>query len=225
MAQPIAYKDLVARLKAEIQTARIKASLSANVHLLVLYWKMGKAIADQEEAEGWGTKVVTQLANDLRSEFPDMKGISPRNLRYMRDFAVAFPGFLQQPAAKPQSGKILQDPLAKPGENTILQPAVAKLGEEAILQQAVAKITWSHNVVLLDRVKNPGERLFYAEQTAAHGWSRNMLVHQIESGLYHRKGAAVTNFETTLPQPQSDLAWDSKAYRPNRIPANRNLAC
>ena len=90
MVPPIAYKDLVAQLKAEIKSARIKASLSANVHLLVLYWKMGKVIADQEETEGWGTKVVTQLSQDLRSEFPDMKGISPRNLRYMRDFAVAF---------------------------------------------------------------------------------------------------------------------------------------
>lgn len=60
------YTDLVTRLKNEIQSARIKAALSANAHLLALYWKIGKAIAEQEALEGWGTKVVEQLAKDLR---------------------------------------------------------------------------------------------------------------------------------------------------------------
>lgn len=65
------------------------------MHLLALYWKIGKAVVEQEASEGWGTKVVEQLAKDLRSEFPDMKGISPRNLRYMRDFTGANPQFVQ----------------------------------------------------------------------------------------------------------------------------------
>src|SRR5689334_9491284 len=104
MTAPKNYTDLVKSLKLEIQSARIKASLAANVHLLALYWKMGKAIAEQETAEGWGAKVVAQLAKDLRSEFPDMKGISPRNLRYMRGFAVAYPDFLQAPLAKSKAG-------------------------------------------------------------------------------------------------------------------------
>jgi predicted nuclease of restriction endonuclease-like (RecB) superfamily len=215
------YTVLVRQLKEEIHSARIRASLSANVHLLVLYWKIGKAILQSQEAEGWGAKVIDNLAKDLRSEFPDMKGISSRNLKYMRSFAEAYPEFVQVPPAQKEKNQIVQEPLAKKGKGKFVQPPVAQTGnkqfvqplvaqfnQEEILQQAVAKITWSHNVVLLDRVKNLEERLFYAQQAAEHGWSRNILVHQIESGLYKRKGAAITNFHTTLPKPQSDLAHE-----------------
>lgn len=78
--------------------------------------------------------------------------------------------------------------------------------EEEFVQQVVGQIPWGHNVVLLGKVKDAGEREWYARQTVEHGWSRNVLVHQIESGLYRRQGRAITNFERTLPAPQSDLA-------------------
>ena len=75
-------------------------------------------------------------------------------------------------------------------------------------QQAVGQIPWGHNIVLLTRLDDPAERLWYAARTVEHGWSRAVLVHQIESGLHARQGQAVTNFERTLPHPQSDLARD-----------------
>jgi predicted nuclease of restriction endonuclease-like (RecB) superfamily len=106
------------------------------------------------------------LAHDLHVEFPDMGGLSPRNLKYMRAFAEAWP----------------------------------------IVQQPVAQLPWGHNVRLLDHVKDSGERLWYAHAAIQNGWSRNVLVMQIESGLYRRQGKAVTNFQTTLPKPLSDLA-------------------
>jgi predicted nuclease of restriction endonuclease-like (RecB) superfamily len=74
------------------------------------------------------------------------------------------------------------------------------------VQQLVAQIPWGHNVRLLDHVKSADERRWYIEQTIANGWSRNVLVLQIESGLYRRQGRALTNFQRVLPQPQSDLA-------------------
>lgn len=79
-------------------------------------------------------------------------------------------------------------------------------GDETILQQVAAKIPWFHNCILLDKVKDDAERLWYAQHTVEHGWSRNVLVHQIESNLYARQGKAITNFERALPSPQSDLA-------------------
>lgn len=85
--------------------------------------------------------------------------------------------------------------------------AEAYPGDE-IGQQAVGQIPWGHNIVLLTRVDDPAERLWYAARTVEHGWSRAVLVHQIESGLFARQGQAVTNFERTLPRPQSDLARD-----------------
>ncbi|MEX2609163.1 MAG: PDDEXK nuclease domain-containing protein [Gemmatimonadota bacterium] len=78
--------------------------------------------------------------------------------------------------------------------------------DEAIVQQAVAQIAWGHNVVLLDKLENREDRLWYAAQALEHGWSRNVLVHQIESRLHLRQGRAITNFDATLPSPQSDLA-------------------
>jgi len=175
------------------------------VHLLVLYWKMGKAILQHQQAEGWGAKIIDNLAKDLRSEFPDMKGISPRNLKYMRAFAEAYPQFVQQAAAQ-IAGKIAQQPVRQLAKEQIVQVPLAQLEGPEIVQAPLAQITWYHHITLLDKVKDPDERLFYIQQTAENGWSRNVMVHQIESGLYKRKGAAVTNFEATLPQPQSDLA-------------------
>jgi len=78
--------------------------------------------------------------------------------------------------------------------------------DEAIVQEALGQITWYHNVALLEKLKADEERLWYARQTVEHGWSRNVLVHQIESGLYRRMGGAITNFDRALPPPQSDLA-------------------
>ena len=78
--------------------------------------------------------------------------------------------------------------------------------DESIVQEVLAQITWYHNLALMEKVKTLNERLWYIEQTIEQGWNRNVLVHQIESGLYHRQSKAITNFERTLPQPQSDLA-------------------
>jgi predicted nuclease of restriction endonuclease-like (RecB) superfamily len=75
-----------------------------------------------------------------------------------------------------------------------------------LVQQVVAEIPWGHHVRLLDRTKDPQERLWYIQQTVAHGWSRNVLLHQLESDLYHRRGSAPNNFDRTLPAPQSELA-------------------
>src|SRR6266566_2507890 len=80
--------------------------------------------------------------------------------------------------------------------------------DEAILQQLVAKLPWGHQIVLLAKVKDEQERLWYMEQAIEHGWSRNILEMQIETNLYHRKGKALTNFKSTLPSLQSDLAQD-----------------
>lgn len=77
------------------------------------------------------------------------------------------------------------------------------------MQELLAQITWYHHITLLDKVKDVKEREWYIRQTIQNGWSRNVLVHQIESGLTSRTGTAVTNFSATLPAPQSDLARET----------------
>ncbi|MBS0176018.1 MAG: DUF1016 family protein [Nitrospira sp.] len=164
-----AYKALLADLKRRIQEAQVRAGLAVNRELVLLYWSIGREILVRQEREGWGAKVIDSLARDLHQSFPEMKGLSPRNLKYMRALADAWP-------------------------------------DAQIVQQLVAQIPWGHNVRLLDYVKSPVERRWYAEQTIANGWSRNVLILQIESRLYDRQGKAISNFQSALPQPQSDLA-------------------
>ncbi len=78
--------------------------------------------------------------------------------------------------------------------------------DEAIVRQLVGQIPWGHNTVLLDKAHELEERIWYVRRVIEHGWSRNVLIHQVESGLYERSGQAVTNFGRTLPPAQSDLA-------------------
>jgi predicted nuclease of restriction endonuclease-like (RecB) superfamily len=76
------------------------------------------------------------------------------------------------------------------------------------LQRCVAKSPWRHNIALLEKLKENEERFWYIEQTIQHGWTRDVLVRQIATGLYQRQGKAITNFQSTLPALQSDLAHD-----------------
>ena len=90
---PGEYPQILESIKTEIRQARVKAVLSANAHLLALYWKIGKTVLEQQQQANWGDKVTERLAEDLKREFPDMKGFSLRNLNYMRQFASVHPDF------------------------------------------------------------------------------------------------------------------------------------
>lgn len=171
------YFALLEQLKSEIRTTQLRATIAANAEFLGMYWRIGKIILEQEKQQGWGQKVVVRLVADLKAEFPSMKGMSPRNLRYMKSFAAAYP----------------DDPF----------------GEKPILQVPLAKLTWYHHITLLDKIKDPSERQFYILATIENGWSRDVMVHQIESNYRQRSGKAITNFDRTLPESLSDLAQQS----------------
>ena len=89
---PGGYGDLLAEITSEVRVARLRAARTVNSELLALYWRIGRLILIRQESEPWGSGVIKRLANDLRREFPDMKGLSPTNLQYMRAFAAAWPG-------------------------------------------------------------------------------------------------------------------------------------
>jgi len=169
---PEGYADWLANLKTRIHHAQHRASLAVNRELVLLYWQIGRDILERQNREGWGAKVIERLSQDLRNAFPDMKGFSPRNLKYMRAFAEVWP-------------------------------------DESIVQGVLAQLPWYHQIALLDKLKTDEERKWYASKAIEHNWSRNVLVMQIETGLHERGGQAVTNFPTTLPKPQSDLARES----------------
>ena len=162
------YLDLVQLVKQEIRQAQYKATLSVNKELIMLYHSIGRII---NEHKSWGNKFIDNLAADIKLAFPEAKGYSVRNLKYMAKFAATYE-------------------------------------DEEFVQQTVAQIPWGHTVVLLDKISDDTIRNWYIERTIEHGWSRNVLVHQIESGLYQRQVIAnkISNFENRLPAPQSELA-------------------
>ena len=193
-ALPADYGSLLTGLKARIQSAQLRASLSVNRELITLYWDLGKAIVKAQKERGYGNAVVERLVGDLHRSFPAMKGFSPRNIWRMRAFYLAWTDGIKD------GGK------APPGLDARILPQLVAELDGANLPQAVAEIPWGHNVWLLEKVKSPLLRLWYARKTVEHGWSRAVLTHQIESGLHQRAGKAVTNFQQTLPASQSDLA-------------------
>lgn len=162
------YISIVENIKQEITAAQYRAAVHVNADLLLLYHSIGCIINDHKS---WGNKFIDNLAADIKMSFPESKGYSVRNLKYMAKFAEAYP-------------------------------------DRVFVQQVVAQIPWGHNIILMDKVSNPDERVWYIQKAIENSWSRNVLVHQIESGLYKRQVSAekVSNFEHRLPSPQSELA-------------------
>ena len=180
-----------------IDTAKLHTALNVNVGTLTLYWNIGKSILHKQEQEGWGKQVIEQLSKDLISRYPDDRGYSKRNLGYMKSFAMQYPDF-----------PFLQVPLAKLRELPILQVTLAELENEGreFVQVPLAQISWYHHISLLPKVKDEAERAYYITETAQNGWSRDVMLLQIDNGYIHAKGHAINNFEQTLPPLQSDLA-------------------
>lgn len=180
------YGLILKQLKDKIKAAQTKAVMLVNNELLKTYWEIGNVISGQEKNAGWGAKVIDKLSSDLKSEFSEMRGLSPRSLRYMRDFANAYPNFL-----------LLQQ-LAAKAEGVDSQ-------EDVILQQAAAKLPWGHHQVILTRLKSLDERLFYIKKVAENGWSRKVLEYYIDGKLHKTQGAITNNFRNMLPDHQSEL--------------------
>lgn len=192
------YKLWLSQLKMQIRSAQIKAALKVNAELLALYWQLGKEIVEKETRAQWGDKWLHQLSKDLMREFPQIKGFSHTNLKYIRRWYQFYSIQIgQQAVAQLQNPNVQQD-AAHLGDTT--QQAVGQV------PTLLTSIPWGHHLQVITKCKTMAEALFYINETSAHGWSRNVLVYQIESGLYNRKGTAITNFDATLPKPQSDLA-------------------
>ena len=194
---PNGYEQWRKDIEHLIDTAKLHTALNVNVGTLTLYWNIGKSILQKQEQEGWGKQVIEQLSKDLISRYPDDRGYSVRNLRYMKRFASAYPDF-----------PILQVPLAELKELPILQASLAELENEGreFVQVPLAQISWYHHISLLPKVKDEAQRAYYITETAQNGWSRDVMLLQIDNGYIHAKGHAINNFEQTLPPLQSDLA-------------------
>jgi predicted nuclease of restriction endonuclease-like (RecB) superfamily len=211
------YKELLIAVKNQIRSSQIKASYVVNSTLTSLYWQIGEMIAQNQTLFVGRNSYVDQLAKDIQSEFPDIKGFSKRNLFLIRQFYLFYSSVsVQQVVAlkleQTENVEHNDDVISQQSttEISVQQPVALKYNDSnqrfRIVQQLVALIPWGHHVLLLSKLKAPVEVLFYLQQTIELNWSRSVLTLQIEQNLFARLGKAVTNFKTTLPEKQAQMA-------------------
>ena len=175
----IEYKQWLTDLKVRIRNSQIKAALKVNTELINLYWELGKEIVSKQEQSQWGDGLIKQLSSDLQQEFPEMKGFSTTNIKYIKRWY----SFYNQ-------------------DITIGQQVVDQLRE------TVSQIPWGHNLRIIIQCKSIEEAFFYIHKTIENGWSRSILELHIKQQDYQRTRHSVSNFSRLLPTVQSDLAQE-----------------
>lgn len=173
------YATLLKQVKARVALAQKKAIYAANEEMLTMYWDIGKLLSESQKQIGWGNNALERLSNDLKNDYPKVKGFSPRNCRCMIQFYKEYNQ-----------------------ELTIWQQPVAKL-EVSNLILPVKQLSWSHNVILMQKVKDLKARYWYMIQCLKNGWGRNFLVEAINQDYYNIHGALANNFDATLPEIQA----------------------
>lgn len=192
------YQQWLRHLYDEIDRQRLKAMIQLNAATLQHYWWLGNDIVHKQKEQGWGAKVINQLSIDLQKHYGNDSGYSIRNLKYMKQFAEEYPDFpfVQVPLAQIQKSPILQARLAN--------FTVTADGE--FVQVPLAQITWYHHISMISKVKDMAMRAFYITEASIQGWSRDIMMMQIEDEYYKKAVALPNNFDTTLPPVNSDLA-------------------
>jgi hypothetical protein len=133
---PQGYDDFLRDLKERIRTAQLKAALSVNRELIALYWHIGQSIVERQERDGWGSGVIERLARDVQAAFPGVQGFSRPNVYRMRAFYLAY---------------------ASPGE--VVSQAARQINPTTP-PEPMASLPWFHNVLLIEKLKDPAERLW-----------------------------------------------------------------
>jgi len=220
------YKQFLTSVKEQISSAQVKTVMAANSQMLWLYWQLGEYILKNQNAAGWGAKVIDKLSADISKAFPLLKGFSARNLKYMRRFAQTYsqpvlekyiesvdwlktnPTKVQQVIAQIEA--FVQQPAAQLQKTNNEHFSINRyiVTEKLFLETIVAKISWAQHMILMDKANTSAERFWYMINTLEHGISRNVLAMQIESSLFERqiKTQKISNFHDTLPALQTDFA-------------------
>ena len=168
---PVDYFEWITNLKKRIAGTRQRIIMAANEEQIRLYYEIGKDILNKQKQEKWGTKVIDRIAGDLREEFPEIKGFSSSNLKYMRYFAKECPDL--------------------------------KIG-----QQPADLLPWFHIIAILTNIRDSKIREWYAFESIAQAWSREILVKNIKTNLHLRQGSATTNFNKSLPVTEAGIATE-----------------
>ena len=201
------YVQWMADIKQRFRQSQVKAAVRVNTAMLEFYWSVGRDLVALRAEERWGAGVVKQFALDMRQAFPDETGFSDTNVKYMkRWYLFYYERVIKGQRPVDQIGHQAGDEL----DVTIRQRLVDEKGQRVVDQlempELFGRVPWGQHIDIISRCETLDEALFYVQQIVDEGWSRPKLNANIDKHLYHSQGAAVTNFEHTLPAPQSQLA-------------------
>lgn len=184
------YIQWIEDLKTRFRQSQLKTAIRVNSGMLEFYWSVGRDIVAMRVEERWGEGVVKQVSLDLRNAFPNEKGFSYTNVKYMRKWYSFYDEQLKK-------GHQLGDQLQAFGHQA---------GDQLQMPADFALVPWRHHVNIVYKSMSLEEALFYVHQTIDGNWSRSRLEAEMDKGLYQSKGSALTNFNTSLTKTQGDLA-------------------
>jgi predicted nuclease of restriction endonuclease-like (RecB) superfamily len=188
------YHTFLVDIKNQIRLSQQKAFNAVNQEMILLYCNIGAMIDTQQKELGWGAKVIDKLSLDILTEFPNMSGFSTRNLKRMVRFYKEYKDeFEKVPLSVAQL------------ENEKMPPPVAQNKQV----RSFLEIPWTHNIILIEKIKDKSLRYWYMEQILQNGWSKDILSLMIKSEVHKRTGNLVSNFNQTLPPFESDLVQQS----------------
>lgn len=179
------YKEWIDELCLRFESARIRASAKVNEELLRFYWSVGKEIVDKKAEANWGDGIISAMSQDLSARLPGTSGFSVTNLGYMKRFYQLY------------------------SQLDTFYPQLVGNSAYEHLKESIFMVPWGHHRNLIDRyMGNPKRAFYYVQLSLANNWSRDTLLNAIDLDLHEPDGKAITNFKTSLPAPQGDLAQE-----------------
>ena len=206
------YIQWITDIKQRFRQSQIKAAVRVNTAMLEFYWSVGRDLVALRAEERWGAGVVKQFALDMRQAFPDETGFSDTNVKYMKRWYLFYYELVikgQRPVDQigHQAGDELDLMIRQQVDDQIEEGEKGqRLVDQLEMPELFGRVPWGQHIDIISRCETLDEALFYVQQVVDGGWSRPKLNANIDKHLYQSQGAAVTNFEHTLPAPQSQLA-------------------
>lgn len=208
------YVEWLKELKARYRQSQLRAAVKANNEVLEYYWSLGRDIVAKKAESKWGSGFFNQLSLDMRTIFPNEKGFSVTNLKYMKRWYLFYYERIvnHQQAVDQLEGENRQLPADEIGHQAgdeirkPLLPIRHQPGDELGMPTIFGIIPWKHHVHIFTKSKSLDEALFYINKVATEGWTRDLLEHHIAAHLFQSQGSAITNFEATLPVSQIEEA-------------------
>ena len=199
------YIQWITDIKQRFRQSQIKAAVRVNTAMLEFYWSVGRDLVTLRAEERWGAGVVKQFALDMRLAFPDETGFSYSNVKYMKQWYSYY--YERVTKSHQVGGQLEVDEKSQQVADEIGDLEKShQLGGELEMPEIFGRIPWKHHVHIITKCKSLDEALFYINRVVDEGWSRSRLENQVAANLFGSQGAAITNFEQTLPAPQSQLA-------------------